>query len=59
MWHAGLNVNEIAGFVLNDLLKAGSKFVAHFSFDDVKDHFEIDVNMGVRDAAGWDRSDVR
>jgi hypothetical protein len=32
--------------------------VAHFSFEDVKDHLEADMNMGIGNAARWDRGDV-
>ena len=57
--HAGFDVNEITGFVFNDLLEAGPEFVAHFSLDDVKDHFEIDMNMRVRDAARRNGGNIR
>src|SRR6266568_985300 len=59
MRYTGLDVNEIARLILNHLLAAGAEFVADFSFYDVKDHFEIDMNMGVRNAAGRDGGDVR
>src|SRR5260370_10557723 len=54
MRHAGFDVNEIAGFVLDRPLAAGSELVAYLSFDDVKDHFEIDMNMRIGNAAGRD-----
>src|SRR6266849_6060405 len=50
MRHARFDVNKIAGFVLQDLLEPGSEFVAHFSFEDIKNHLEADMNMGIRDA---------
>ena len=56
--HAGFDVDEIAGLVLQHLLEPGSEFVAHFSFDDVKDQLEADVNMGCGDATGRDCRDV-
>ena len=59
MRYTRFDVNEIAGFVFDGLLSAGAEFVADFSFYDVKDHFEIDMNMGVRNAAGRDGGDVR
>src|SRR5437868_4624515 len=34
--HAGFDVNEIAGFVFQDLFQASAEFVADFSFDDVQ-----------------------
>ena len=58
MRHAGFDVNEIAGFVFQHLLEPGSEFVAHFSFEDIKDQLEADVNMGIRDATRRDRGDV-
>ena len=59
MRDTGFDVNEIAGFVLDHLLEAGAEFVAHCSFDDVKDHFEIDMNVRVRNAARRDSGDIR
>src|ERR1700676_1553702 len=56
--HAGFNVNEIAGFVFQHLLASVSELVADFSFDDVKDHFEVDVNVGVSDTARRNGGDV-
>jgi hypothetical protein len=56
--HARFDVDEIAGLIFDHLFQARSEFVANFSFDDVQDHFEADVNMRVRDAAWRDRSDV-
>src|SRR5207302_1794082 len=46
MRHVRLDVNEIAGFVLQYLLKPPSEFVAHSSFDDIKDQLEADMNVG-------------
>src|SRR5437764_768110 len=56
--HAGFDVDEIAGFVLQHLLESGSEFVADFSFEDVKDELEADVNMGCGDATRRNRRDV-
>src|SRR6476659_2184296 len=42
MRHAGLDVDEIAGFVFDHLFQACSEFVAHFSIDDVENYFEPD-----------------
>jgi hypothetical protein len=56
--HTGLDVNEIAGLVLQHLLEPGSELVTHFSFEDIKDQLEADVNMGGRDAAGRYRGDI-
>jgi hypothetical protein len=58
MRHAGFDVDEIAGFVLQHLLESGSEFVADFSFEDVKDELEADVNMGCGDATRRNRRDV-
>src|SRR6266508_6110923 len=57
--HPWFDVNEIAGFILDHLLEAGTEFVAHSSFDDVKDHFEIDMNVRVRNAARRDGGGIR
>src|SRR5205085_12334442 len=59
MWDAGFDVDEIAGFVLDYLFKPGAEFVAYLPFDDVKDHFEIDMNVRVCDAAWRDGGNVR
>src|ERR1700730_12232323 len=48
--HARFDVDEIAGLVLQRLLEPGSELVAHFSFDDIKDDLEADMNMGIGDA---------
>src|SRR5207248_9879522 len=56
--HAGFDVDEIAGFVLQHLFESGSEFVAHFSFDNVKDELEADVNVGCGDGARRNGSDV-
>ena len=58
MRHAGFYVNEIAGFVLQRLLEPRSEFVAHFSFKDIKDYLEADMNMRIGDATRRDRGDV-
>src|SRR4030095_15354131 len=50
--HAWFDVNEIAGFVFDRLLTAGPEFVAHFSFDDIEDHFKADMDMRIGDASG-------
>src|SRR5439155_22906398 len=41
------------------LFAAGSDFVPHFAFADVKDYFEIDMDMRICDASGWNGGDVR
>src|SRR6266571_5485976 len=56
--HAGFDVDEIAGFVFDRLLAAGPEFVTHFSFDDVKDYFEVDMDMRIRNSARRDCSYV-
>jgi hypothetical protein len=56
--HARPYVDKIAGFVLQDLLETGSEFVAHFSFEDVEDQLEADMNMGIRDATWRYRGNV-
>src|SRR3982751_6765792 len=57
--HARLDVNEITGFVFQDLFETASKLVPDFAFENVKDELEPDVNMRIGHAAGWDGSDVR
>jgi hypothetical protein len=52
MRHTGFNVNEIACLVFDHLLAAVAELVAHFSFNDVKDYFETNMNMRVRNTAG-------
>ena len=47
-----------AGFVLKDLLEPGSEFMAHFSFDDVKDHLEIDMNVRICDPPWGDGRNI-
>ena len=44
---------------LNYLFETWPEFVAHFSFNDVKDYFEADMDMRICNAAGRDRGDVR
>src|SRR5262249_47583097 len=56
--HAWFNINEIAGFVFDRFFAAGAEFVAHFSFDDVEDHFEVDVDVCVSHAARRNGRDV-
>jgi len=48
--HARFDVNEIAGFIFQHFSAAIAEFVPHFSFDDVKDYFEIDVDVRAGDA---------
>ncbi len=55
--NAGFDVNEIAGFVLDHLFQAGAEFVTHSSFDDVKDHLKIDMNVRVGDPGPAHRRD--
>ena len=57
--YAGFDVNEIAGFVFDRLLAALPEFVANFSFDDVKDYFEANMNMRIRNAARRNSGDIR
>ena len=52
MRHAWFNVNEIAGFVLQHLLEAGPELMAYFSFQDIQDQLESDVNVGAGNATG-------
>jgi hypothetical protein len=59
VWDAGFNVDKITGLVLDYLLEAGAEFVAYLPFDDVKDHFEIDMNMRVCDTAWRNGGNVR
>ena len=59
MRHAWLDVDEVAGFVLQHLLEPRAKFMAHPSLQDVKDDLEIHVNVGLRDPARWNSCDVR
>src|SRR5438270_1525112 len=56
--HAGFDINEVASFVFQHLFESTSEFVADFSFEDVKDELEADMNMGGGDATGRDRCDV-
>jgi hypothetical protein len=44
--------------VFQDLLEPESEFVAHFSFEDIKDQLEADMNMDVRDATRRYRGNV-
>jgi hypothetical protein len=59
MRDAGFDVNEIAGFVFQDLFQASAEFVTDFSFDDVKDDLKTDVNVGGGDTTWRDRRDIR
>lgn len=54
----GLDVNEIARLVFQDLLESGAEFVPDFPFENVKDHLEPDVNVGVSDTGRRDRGDI-
>src|SRR6266545_367059 len=56
--HAWFDVNKIAGLVVDLLFEAVPEFVANFSFDDVEDHFEIDMDVRSRDAARRNGGDV-
>ena len=58
MRHAGLDVNEITGLILDHLFQAWSEFVPHFSLDDIEDHFEADMDVGVGDAARRNSGDI-
>ena len=59
MGNTGFDVNEIAGFVFQDLLQASAEFVADFSFHDVKDDLKTDVDVGGGDTTRRDRRDIR
>src|SRR5438270_8151067 len=58
MRHARFDVNEIAGFILDHLFQPRSELMTNFSFEDVKDHLEIDMDVGISHAAGRDGGDV-
>src|SRR5437868_6330374 len=58
MWDAGFDENEIAGFVFQHLFASIAEFVTHFSFDDVENYFEIDVDVRVSDAARRNSRDI-
>jgi hypothetical protein len=58
MRHAGFDVDEIARLVFDHLFQAWSEFVPHFSFDDIEDHFEADMNVRVGDAARRNSGDI-
>ena len=50
--------DEIASGVLDAVSATVTELVSHMAREDVKHHLEIDVNMCVCDAAGWDGGDV-
>src|SRR5262249_7367172 len=56
--HARLNINEVAGLVVERLLQAGAVLVTHPALEDVEHDLEIDVDVGVGHAAGRDGGDV-
>ena len=56
--HTGLDVDEIASLIFDRLLQASSEFVTHFSFDDVKDHFEADMDVRVGHATWRNSGDI-
>ena len=56
--HAGLDEDEIAGLVLDDLPKPRPVLVAHVALEDVEHHLEVDVDVRVGDAARRNRRDV-
>ena len=55
---ARFDVNEVAGFVFQDLFQARAEFVANFSFDDVQDDLKADMNVGSGDASRRNRRDI-
>ena len=59
MRNTGLDVDEIAGLVLKNLLEAVAEFVTDVALQDVEDQLEADMNVSFRDAARRDRRDVR
>src|SRR5438874_9407593 len=56
--HAGFDVNEITGFVFQHFPASVPELVADFSFDDIKDHFKVDVNVGVSHPARRNGGDI-
>src|ERR1051326_1767772 len=59
MGHTRLDINEIAGLIFEHLLQAGPELVPDFSFENIENQFEPDMNMRVRDASRRDRRDIR
>ncbi len=55
---AGLDEDEVAGFVVDGRRQVGAVFVADAADQDVEHHLEIDVDVGIGDAARWDGGDV-
>src|SRR3954467_5062681 len=55
--HAGLDVNEIARLVLQDLFQARPELMPDFSFEDVEDQLEANVDMRVSHAPRRNRRD--
>ena len=58
MRDAGLDEDEIARAVLDDLRQAVAVLVAHAPFENVEHHLEADVNVRVCDAARRNRRDI-
>jgi hypothetical protein len=58
MGNARLDKDEIAGFVFQRMLQRRAILMPHAAREDVEHHFEIHVNVGIRDAARWNGSDI-
>src|SRR5688572_33334094 len=58
MRDAGLDENEVAGFVFDRMFERRSEFVSHAALEDVEHDLEVDVDMRGGDTAGWDGGDV-
>src|SRR3954467_12157164 len=56
---AWLDVDKIARFVFQDLPATIAEFVADFSFDNIKDEFEADMDVRISDAARRNGGDIR
>ena len=56
--NAGLDEDEVAGGVLDDLLQPVAVLVPDAAFEDVEHHLEADVDVRGGDAAGRNRGDV-
>src|SRR4029078_3169296 len=53
-----LDENKIAGNVFHGLREVLAILVSHATFEDIQHHLEVDVNVGVRNSARWNRCDI-
>lgn len=56
---ARFDVDEIAGFIFQDLLEAATELMPHFALYYIEDELEADMDVGFGYSAGRDGGDVR